>query len=76
MKVHADRDLRLCASGRRVPMLDGQEVVMGMFRRLTYIGTHGVVDFRSDSERIARYSKKLSNEHKKAKAPAHRSNAS
>jgi hypothetical protein len=46
-----------------------------MFRRLTYVGTHGIVDFRSDSERIACYSKKLSNEHKKANAPPHRSNA-
>jgi hypothetical protein len=45
-------------------MLEGKEVVMGMFRRLTYVGTHGIVDFRSDSERIARYSKKLINEHK------------
>jgi DUF438 domain-containing protein len=48
---------------------------MGMFRRLTYVGTHGIVDFRSDSERIARYSKKLINEHKKANAPAYRANA-
>jgi hypothetical protein len=56
-------------------MLEGTEVVMGMFRRLTYVGSHGIVDFRSDSERVAHYSKKLINEHKKANAPAHRANA-
>jgi hypothetical protein len=56
-------------------MLEGKEVVMGMFRRLTYVGTHGIVDFRSDSERIERYSKKLSDEHKKADAPTRRANA-
>jgi hypothetical protein len=41
---------------------------MGLFRKLTYVGTGGMVDFRSDAERIACYSKKLSHEQQKAGA--------
>lgn len=55
-----------------LPMFEGKEVVMGLIRKLTYVGTGGMVDFRSDAERIARYSKKLSNEHKKANGRAGR----
>lgn len=35
---------------------------MGLFRKLTSIGTGGVVDFRSDKERIALYGRQTRNE--------------
>lgn len=35
---------------------------MGLFRKMTSIGTGGLVDFRSDKERTARYAKQLRNE--------------
>ena len=52
-------------------MFDGK-VVMGLFRKRTYVSTGGMVDFRSDRERIEGYSKKLLNERKKANARADR----
>jgi hypothetical protein len=41
---------------------------MGLIRKLTYVSTGGVIDVRSDAERIASYSKKLLKEHEKADA--------
>ncbi len=41
---------------------------MGLIRKLTYVGTCGVIDIRSDVQRIAWYSKKLMKEHAKADA--------
>ena len=38
---------------------------MGLIRKLTYVGTCGVIDIRSDVQRIAWYSKKLMKEHEK-----------
>ncbi len=50
------------------PIFEGKEVVMGLIRKLTYLGTCGVIDIRSDTQRIASYSKKLTREHEKADA--------
>jgi len=41
---------------------------MGLIRRLTYAGTGGLIDIRSDSDRIASYSKKLMKERENAAA--------
>ena len=38
---------------------------MRLLRRVTYIGTGGMVDLRTDKELIERYAKKLSKERKK-----------
>ena len=43
---------------------------MGLIGKLTYVGTRGMIDIRSDAERIASYSKKLRKEHNKADAEA------
>jgi hypothetical protein len=37
---------------------------MGLIRKITSVSTGGLVDFRSDKERIARYTKKSANEAK------------
>jgi len=46
----------------------GKEGTMGLIRRLTYAGTGGLIDIRSDSDRIASYSKKLMKERENAAA--------
>lgn len=35
---------------------------MGLIRKLTYVTTGGMIDIRTDAQRIASYSKKLSKE--------------
>ena len=42
---------------------------MRFIRKLTYVSTGGIIDIRSDAERIASYSKKLSKEHHDANTP-------
>jgi hypothetical protein len=49
-------------------MFEGEEVDMGFIRKLTYFGSGGVIDIRSDGERLASYSKKLVKEHEHADA--------
>jgi len=49
-------------------MLEGKEVVMTLFHKLTYVSTGGMIDLRSDRERVEDYSKKIENEHKNAAA--------
>ncbi len=39
---------------------------MGLIRKLTYAGTGGLIDIRSDAERVASYSKKLMKERENA----------
>ena len=43
---------------------------MKVLHKLTYLGTGGIVDLRSDRELLAHYEKKLSNERKRAAAQA------
>jgi hypothetical protein len=50
----------------------GKEVTMGLIRKLTYVGTGGLIDIRSDSDRIASYSKKLMKERENASSPVGR----
>jgi hypothetical protein len=50
----------------------GKEVTMGFIRKLTYAGTGGLIDIRSDADRIASYSKKLTKERENAAAHAGR----
>ena len=41
---------------------------MGLIRKLTYAGTGGLIDIRSDADRLASYSKKLMKERENATA--------
>jgi hypothetical protein len=54
---------------RRVADVRRKEVIMRLIRKLTYVSTGGMIDIRSDAQRIASYSKRLLREHKKTDAP-------
>jgi hypothetical protein len=60
--VRASWDLCLYARTAASSMFEGKEVVMRLIRKLTYLATRGMIDIRSDAERIASYSKNLLNE--------------
>jgi len=45
------------------PIQELKEVVMRLIRQLTYVSTGGVIDIRSDADRIASYSKRLNKQH-------------
>jgi putative transposon-encoded protein len=57
--------LRLCVGDVAWSISEEKEAVMRLLRRVTYIGTGGMVDLRTDKELIERYAKKLSKERKK-----------
>ena len=44
---------------------------MRLIRKLTYISTGGVIDVRSDADRLASYSKKLTKEHNRTESRVH-----
>jgi hypothetical protein len=44
------------------PTRNNNSMAMDLWRRLAFLGTGGVVDLRSDSERIDDYAKKLAHQ--------------